>query len=51
MRAQAWMETLSKLNSMSDFQAVVAASRALFEIAASLALLGHLRFRVDIEAT
>lgn len=41
MRAYAWMQTLEKLNSPLDFQAVSVANRALLEIAVDLVLLHH----------
>lgn len=41
IRAHGWMRTFTKLNSPGDFQAVVAGTRALFEIAVDLTLLLH----------
>lgn len=41
MRAYAWMQTLEKLNSSLDFQAVSVANRALLEITVDLILLHH----------
>jgi hypothetical protein len=41
LRALAWMLTLTKLNEPADFQAVVAASGVLFEIAVDTVLLAR----------
>jgi len=41
LRVTGWLRSLAKLNHPGDFQAIVAGSRALFEIAVDLTLLHH----------
>jgi hypothetical protein len=41
LRVQAWLATLGRLNDPSHFQAALAATRSLFEIAIDCALLHH----------
>ncbi len=43
IRAQAWLGTFHKLDSPAHFQAVIAGTRAIFEISVDLAFLHHSR--------
>lgn len=49
LRAQAWLGTFAKLDNPAHFQAVVAGTRALFEIAVDLALMHHDRVTYPVE--
>lgn len=49
LRAQAWLATFSKLDDPSHFQAVIAGTRTLFEIAIDLTLMHHDRTAYPVE--
>lgn len=49
MRAQGWLGTFHKLDSPAHFQAVIAGTRALFEIAVDLAFMHHARTAHPVE--
>ncbi len=48
LRAHAWLGTFEKLNQPSDFQAVIAGTRAVFEITVDLALLHYDRANLPV---